>query len=142
LGEYGFEVAGAIGSVTLPGEADSMVGEAIALAKAPAPVYVSVSVDNRQGTQDATLGEVNAYTVAGKKLTYKSADKYLDSLDTSALSIEDDNKIIAAYNKLNDPVSIGESKTVTVVGTEPLPEDIVRVTIADAYGDETEATKK
>jgi len=142
LGEYGFEVAGATGKVTLPGEAEPTVGEAIALAKAPEPIYVSVAVDNRQGTSDVLPVEVNVYTVAGNKVTYKSAEMFLKGLDTSALPIEDDNKIIAVINSVNDPVAIGESRDVTMVGTEPLPEDIVRVTVADAYGDETQATKK
>lgn len=142
LGEYAYEASGAIGTVTLPGVAHADVAGAVALAKAPKPVYVSIALDNRKGEADQIPSEVAAYTVDGAKVVYLSADKYVDSLDDSALSVTDGNKLIAAYNKLNEPVSIGESRTVTMVGTDPLPEDIVRVTVADAYGDEIEATKK
>jgi len=103
---------------------------------------VTVAVDNRNGQADQVPSAVTVYTVAGTKVIYESAAKYLNAIDTSKMSIEDGNKVIAAYNKINDPVTIGESRTVTMVGTEPLPGDIVRVTVADAYGDETEAAKK
>jgi len=135
-------VGGAVGEVTLPGKPDAVLSEALTLAKAPEPVYVTVAVDNRNGTADQVPSAVTAYTVAGTKVVYVSASKHLDGLDTSKVSIPDDNKIIAAYNKLNDPVNIGESRTVTMVGTDPLPADIVRVTVSDAYGAEVEATKK
>jgi hypothetical protein len=142
LGTYTYEVGGAIGSITLPGTADAVVGGAVALAKAPKPVYVTVTVDNRAGEAEVMPAEVAAYTVSGERVVYEAAYKYLNTIDDSKMSVEDGNKIIAAYNKVNDPISVGESKTVTMVGTKPLPEDIVRVTVADAYGDETEAVKK
>jgi hypothetical protein len=122
--------------------ADTTVAGVVALAKAPKPVYVSVVVDNRKGAAEVMPAEVNAYTVSGSKVVYEAAYKYLNSVDDSKMSVEDGNKVIAAYNKVNDPVSIGETRTVTMVGTKPLPEDIVRVTVADAYGEETEAVKK
>ena len=142
LGVYAYEAGGALVKVTLPGTSDPVLSEALTLTGAPEPVYVTVAVDNRNGAADQAPTEVVAYTVAGTKVVYVSASKHLNGLDTSKLSIADDNKVIAAYNKLNDPVTIGESRTVTMVGTEPLPADIVRVTIADAYGAEVEATKE
>jgi hypothetical protein len=142
LGAYSYEARGAVGTVTLPGVADADVAGAVALAKAPKPVYVTIAVDNRKGEADQAPSEVAAYTVDGTKVVYQAASKYLGTLDDSKLSIEDGNKIIAAYNKALDPVTIGESRTVTMVGTKPLPADIVRVTVADAYGDEIEAVKK
>jgi hypothetical protein len=141
-GTYAYEAGGALIEVTLPGVADTTVAGVVALAKAPKPVYVSVVVDNRKGAAEVMPSEVNAYTVSGSKVVYEAAYKYLNSVDDSKMSVEDGNKVIAAYNKVNDPVSIGETRTVTMVGTKPLPEDIVRVTVADSYGDETEATKK
>jgi hypothetical protein len=140
-GEYSFEVGGASGVVSLPGKPDADVAGAVAVAKAPKPVYVSVAVDNRNGSADLMPGAVNAYTVDGTKVSYQAAYQYLNTLDDGSLPVEDGNKIIAAYNKVNDPVSIGESRTVTMVGTQPVPEDIVRVTVADAYGEEVQATK-
>ena len=142
LGTYSYEVGGATGKVTLPGTADPVVAGAVALVKAPTPVYVTVAVDNRSGSADQVPSAVSVYTVAGEKVVYESAAKYLNGIDDSKLSVADGNKIIAAYNKANDPVSIGESRTVTMAGTKPLPEDIVRVTVSDAYGDETDAAKK
>ena len=142
LGSYSYDVAGASGVVTLPGTSDPAVAGAVALTKLPKPVYVTVAVDNRNGQADQVPSAVTVYTVTGTKVIYESAAKYLNAINTSKMSIEDGNKIIAAYNKINDPVTIGESRTVTMVGTEPLPGDIVRVTVADAYGDETEAAKK
>jgi hypothetical protein len=141
-GTYAYEAGGASVEVTLPGVADTTVAGVVALAKAPKPVYVSVVVDNRKGAAAVMPSEVAAYTVSGSKVTYEAAYKYLDTLDDSKMSVEDGNKVIAAYNKVNDPVSVGETRTVTMVGTKPLPKDIVRVTVADAYGDETEATKR
>jgi hypothetical protein len=105
-------------------------------------VYVSVAVDNRNGASDVMPGAVNAYTVDGAKVSYQAAYQYLGTLDDASLPVAEGNKIIAAYNKVNDPVSIGESRTVTMVGTQPVPEDIVRVTVADAYGEEVQATKR
>lgn len=142
LGVYSYEVSGALGVVTLPGTADVVLSDAVALANAPVPVYLSLAVDNRKGASPQWPAAVTAYTVAGSKVVYVAASKYLNGLDTSALSIPDDNKIVAAYNKLNDPVTVGESRTVTMVGTEPLPADIVRVTVSDAHGGEVEAVKK
>jgi len=135
-------VGGAAIEVALPGRADPVVAGVVALAKAPKPVYVSVVVDNRKGATDVMPAEVTAYTVAGTKVVYEAAYKYLNAVDDSKMSVEDGNKVIAAYNKVNNPVSIGETRTVTMVGIEPLPEGIVRVTVSDAYGDETQATKK
>ena len=141
-GEYAFEVGGASGVVSLPGTPDADVAGAVAVAGAPEPVYVSVVVDNRNGAAEVMPGAVNAYTVDGTKITYQAAYQYLNTLDDSSLPVEDGNKIIAAFNKVNDPVSVGESRTVTMVGTEAVPTDIVRVTVADAYGDEVQATKR
>jgi hypothetical protein len=128
--------------VSLPGVADADVAGAVAIAKAPKPVYVSVAVDNRNGSADLMPGAVNAYTVDGTKVSHEAAYQYLNTLDDASLPVAEGNKIIAAYNKVNDPVSIGESRTVTMVGTVPVPEDIVRVTVADAYGEEVQATKR
>jgi len=141
-GEYVFEVGGASGVVSLPGTPDVDVAGAVAITGAPEPVYVSVAVDNRNGAAEVMPGAVNAYTVDGTKITYQAACQYLNTLDDASLPVEDGNKIIAAFNKVNDPVSVGESRTVTMVGTEVVPDDIVRVTVADAYGDEVQAAKR
>lgn len=141
-GEYVFDLGGAVGVVSLPGTADVDVAGAVAVAGVPAPVYVSVSVDNRNGASPVMPGAVNAYTVDGTKVTYQAAYQYLGALDDASLPVEDGNKIIAAFNKVNDPVSVGESRTVTMVGNQPVPADVVRVAVADAYGDEVQAAKQ
>jgi hypothetical protein len=142
LGAYTFEVGGATGTITLPGVVDADVAGVVALAKAPKPVYVSVAVDNRKGAAEVMPAEVAAYTVSGEKVVYEAARTFLSSVDDSKMSVEDGNKVIAVRNKLLDPVTIGESRTVTMVGAKPLPEDIVKVTVSDAHGDEIEAAKK
>jgi hypothetical protein len=126
----------------LPGAVDADVAGVVALAKAPKPVYVSVTVDNRKGADEVMPAEVSAYTVDGSKVVYEAARTYLNTIDDSKMSIEDGNKVIAVRNGLLDPVSVGETRIVTMVGTKPLPADIVRVTVADAYGEEIEAVKK
>jgi len=141
-GTYAYEVGGAVGTVALPGVVDADVAGVVALARAPKPVYVSVVVDNRKGAAEVMPAEVAAYTVDGSKVVYEAARTYLNTIDDSKMSIEDGNKVIAVRNKLLDPVSVGETRTVTMLGTKPIPEDIVKVTVSDAYGDETQATKK
>lgn len=142
LGTYAYEVGGAIGTIAMPGAVDADVAEVVALAKAPKPVYVTVTVDNRKGANEVMPSEVSAYTVDGSKVVYEAARTYLNTIDDSKMSIADGNKVIAVRNGLLGPVSVGETRTVTMVGTTPLPVDIVRVTVSDAYGDEIEATKK
>lgn len=143
LGSYGFVVGGTSGVVSLPGTSDPRLSEALTIAGAgPAPVSVSVEVDNRQGAADVHVDAVSVYTADGGRFTYLSAHKFLDSVDITGLDTDAHNRVIAAYNVLNDPVRVGESRSVTMAGTDPLPADIVRVTVSDAYGDETQATKQ
>ena len=140
-GVYLATVGGASLEVSLPGAPDDVVAGAVAVAKAPKPVYVSVVVDNRNGDAQVMPDVVHVYTVDGAKVSYDAGYKYLNTLDDASLPVAEGNKIIAAFNKVNDPVSVGESRTVTMVGSEPLPDDIVTVTVADAYGEEVQATK-
>ncbi|RJU01986.1 hypothetical protein D6T65_05035 [Arthrobacter frigidicola] len=129
--------------VSLPGAADQQITDAAALVDVEGLTFATMELDNRNGEADLLPLEVNAYTVDGVEVQFMSAEMFLKGLNVDALETEQYNEMIDLTNSLNEPVSVGESRTVTFVSETPLPDDIVRVAVTpDSYAEPVEASFK
>jgi len=99
-GEYTFENAtGAKGALSIPGKADAEIEKLRVLGKGPAVTYLSVHVDNRQGTVGVNMYGISIFDPAGQEYKYTNADAYIDAIRPSDATAEVYNQFIEAGNK-------------------------------------------
>lgn len=100
-GRYTFENAtGAKGIMQIPGKPDAEIERLRALAQgAPKVTYLTVKVDNRQGTEGVNMYGVSIFTPAGEELQYKNVDDYINSIRPGDAPAEIYNQFIEAGNK-------------------------------------------
>lgn len=133
-GEYTWENAtGAKGTIAIPGKPDPEIEKLRALVKGKPTTYITVKVDNRQGTTGVNMYGISIFTPEGEELQYKNADTYIDSLRPSDAPAEVYNQFIEAGNKhmaMAKPKSVKE-----FVMTGPaLPDTFTAVTVYPTGG--------
>jgi hypothetical protein len=102
-GTYSFETpSGAKGTIELPGKPEAGVEALRVLGKGPKTTYVTMHVDNRQGSTDVNMYGISVFTPAGEEIKYEGASQYIDSITPKDAPSEVTNKFIAGYNKHND----------------------------------------
>jgi hypothetical protein len=128
-GSYSFEsVAGATGTVEVPGKPVPEIESLRALGKGPAVTYLTVKVDNRKGSAYVNMYGVSVIDPAGKEYKYTGADQYINSITPKDAPAETYNKFIHAGKKYMEGADPGTVKEFVLTGTA-LPKEfaIVRV---------------
>jgi hypothetical protein len=128
-GSYSFEsVAGATGTVEVPGKPVPEIESLRALGKGPAVTYLTVKVDNRKGSAYVNMYGVSVIDPAGKEYKYTGADQYINSITPKDAPAETYNKFIHAGKKYMEGADPGTVKEFVLTGTA-LPKQfaIVRV---------------
>jgi hypothetical protein len=141
---YYFGSSGEVGKFKLPGEPVADAEEARKYVDAPEVTYVTVSIDNRQGTEGTTAGGINAFDADGRKYEFTDLStqisEWQDMLPQdpewdTALSTEDYNRYIDLHNKYLHGVDVGEVKDIVLVyagAPEDLPEEFTRIEVLES----------
>ena len=141
-GEYEFQpLTGGAGTLSIPGKPAADLEELRALVKGKPVTYLTIGMDNREGSADVHIGGVSLFTPEGDEVKYQTASDYADELEKllpAGTPAETSNRFITAYNKHNDPVKPLAKETVTLVGPTP-PASFTGVKVYDAYGDPVDA---
>lgn len=144
-GEYEFQpLTGGTGTLSIPGTPAPDLEALRTLVKGKPVTYLTISVDNLEGSADVHVGGVSLFTPAGDEVKYQTASGYADELGQALPAdspAETSNRFITAYNKHNDPVKALTKGTVTLVGPTP-PATFTGVKVYDAYGDPVYALPK
>jgi hypothetical protein len=128
-GTYTFETpGGAKGTIALPGKPDPSVEALRVLGKGPKTTYVTVHVDNRQGSEDVNMYGISVFTPAGEEVKYEGASQYIDSITPKDAPAETYNKFIEGYNKHNDIAPPKAAKDFVLTGPE-VPAEFTGVTV-------------
>lgn len=128
-GEYTWENAtGAKGTMTIPGKPDPEIEKLRTLAKGKPTTYITVKVDNRQGTTGVNMYGISIFTPEGDELQYKNADVYIDSLRPSDAPAEVYNQFIEASNKHGAMAKPKAVKEFVMTGPA-LPKSFTAVTV-------------
>jgi hypothetical protein len=128
-GSFTFENAtGAKGTMEIPGKPDPEIERLRALVKGPKVTYLTVHVDNRQGTEAVNMYGVSIFTPAGEELKYTGADKYIDSIRPGDAPAEVYNQFIAAGNKHIEMANPKGVKDFVLTGPA-VPTEITGVTV-------------
>ena len=128
-GEYVFETPeGAKGTIQLPGKPDAGVEALRVLGKGPKTTYVTVKVDNRQGTGDINMYGVSVFTPAGEEVKYEGASTYINSITPDDAPSEIYNQFVEGHNKHNDTASPKSVKEFVLTGPT-VPAEFTGVTV-------------
>jgi hypothetical protein len=127
-GTFSFEASGAKGTLEVPGKPVAEVEALRALVKAPAVTYLTVHVDNRQGTEAVNMYGVSLFTPAGEELRYEGVSTYIGSIRPDDAPAETYNKFIHASNKHLDLADPHEVKDFILTGP-PVPAEFTAVTV-------------
>jgi hypothetical protein len=128
-GTYTFETeTGAKGTIELPGKPDAGVEALRVLGKGPQTTYVTVHVDNRQGSEDVNMYGISVFTPAGEEIKYEGASQYIDSITPKDAPAETYNEFIEGYNKHNDLAPPKSAKDFVLTGPE-VPAEFTGVTV-------------
>jgi hypothetical protein len=128
-GSYTFEsVAGATGTLEVPGKPGAEIEALRALGKGPAVTYLKVKVDNRKGSAYVNMYGVSVIDPEGQEYKYSNADQYISAITPSDAPAETYNKFINAGNKYMEGADPGTVKEFVLTGPA-LPKEfsIVRV---------------
>lgn len=128
-GEYTWENAtGAKGTMSIPGKPDPEIERLRALAGGKPTHYITVKVDNRQGSVGVNMYGISIFTPEGEELQYRNADEYISDLRPDGAPAEVYNQFIDAGNK---HMAMAKPKAVkTFVLTGPaLPKTFTAVTV-------------
>lgn len=144
-GEYEFQtLTGGTGTLSIPGKPAADLEALRALVKGKPVTYLTIEMDNRQGSADVVMSGVSLFTPEGQEVKYRTASEYADELGKllpKDAPAETSNRFIEAYNKHNDPVKQLAKGTVTLVGPTP-PAVFTGVKVYNAYGDPVDALPK
>lgn len=131
---------GAVGKFTFPGEPDAAAEELRTIVAAPPVTYVTVVVDNRQGTTAVNMYELAAFDEAGRKYTFSTVDTFMD--DWMSTIGTDTNEEIDLYNRFVDAINanmisaeVGQvSKFLMASSDTDLPAEFTRITVQPSGG--------
>lgn len=112
----------------MPGTPDPEIEGLRALVGAEPTTYLTVSVDNRNGTVGVNMYGVSIFTPEGKELKYVNADEYIDSLRPSDAPAEVYNQFIEAGNRHMEMAKPKAVKDFVLVGPE-VPKEFTAVTV-------------
>lgn len=145
-GEYFFQTAdGAVGKFTFPGDPYPPVEEMRALVGAAPITYVTVVVDNRNGSVPVNMYELAAFDADGRKYTFQTVDQTLDQwmagIGTSDEEISLYNQFVDAVNANMIYADIGQVAEFVMASEDTdLPAEFTRIAIqASGMGNEVEA---
>lgn len=128
-GKFAFTNAtGATGTLEVPGTPDPEIEGLRALVGAEPTTYLTVSVDNRNGTVGVNMYGVSIFTPEGKELKYTGADTYIDSLRPSDAPAEVYNQFIEAGNRHLEMAKPKAVKDFVLVGPE-VPAEFTAITV-------------
>lgn len=133
-GEYTWENdTGAKGTITIPGKPDPEIEKLRAIVKAKPTTYITVKVDNRQGTEPVTMHGISIFTPEGEELQYTTAYDYVGAVTPADAPAEVYNRFIEEGNKHNDPANPKAVKEFVMTGPA-LPETFTAVTVYPTGG--------
>jgi len=102
--EYFFVATeGAVGKFTFPGEPYAPAEELRAIIGAPPVTYVTVTVDNREGSVGVNMYELAAFDADGRKYTFSTVDTVMDDWMQSVGT--ETNEDIELYNRFVDAIN-------------------------------------
>lgn len=129
-GSFTFENAtGAKGTLTVPAKPVAEIEKLRALAPgAPKVTYLTVHVDNRQGTEAVNMYGVSIFTPAGEELKYTNADQYIDTIRPGDAPAEIYNQFIEASNKHMEMANPKGVKDFVLTGPA-VPAEITGITV-------------
>ena len=128
-GEYTWENAtGAKGTMSIPGKPDPEIERLRTLAGGKPTTYITVKVDNRQGSVGVNMYGISIFTPEGEELEYRNADEYISSLRPDDAPAEVYNQFIEAGNKHMAMANPKAVKTFVMTGPA-LPETFTGVTV-------------
>lgn len=128
-GKFTFTNAtGAMGTLEVPGTPDLEIEGLRALAGGEPTTYLTVSVDNRNGTVGVNMYGVSIFTPEGKELKYTGADTYLNSLRPSNAPAKVYNQFIEAGNRHMEMAKPNAVKNFVLVGPE-VPAEFTAITV-------------
>lgn len=119
---------GATGSLEVPGAPDPEIEGLRTLAGAEPTTYLTVSVDNRNGTVGVNMYGVSIFTPEGEELQYVNADEYIDSIRPSDSPAEVYNQFIEAGNRHMEMAKPKAAKDFVLVGPE-VPAEFTAITV-------------
>lgn len=131
---------GAVGKFTFPGEPDVAAEELRNVVGAAPVTYVTVVVDNRQGTEPVNMYELAAFDADGRKYTFSTVDTFMD--DWMSTIGTDTNEEIELYNRFVDAVNanmisaeVGQVSKFLMASTDvDLPAEFTRITVQPSGG--------
>lgn len=98
-GEYTFENAtGAVGVMSVPGTPDPEIEKFRASVGSEPVTYLTVKVDNRQGTVGVDMYGVSVFTPDGQEFNYENASDYLEDIRPPGMRAE----LYDAFTKLGN----------------------------------------
>ncbi|MDP9694451.1 UNVERIFIED_ORG: hypothetical protein J2X79_002010 [Arthrobacter globiformis] len=113
----------------IPSKPDPEIEKLRALVPAaPKVTYLTVHVDNRQGTEPVNMYGVSIFTPAGEELKYTNADQYIDSIRPDDAPAEVYNQFIGASNKHMEMANPKGVKDFVLTGPT-IPAEITGVTV-------------
>jgi hypothetical protein len=128
-GEYTWENGtGAKGTMSIPGKPDPEIEKLRALATGPAVTYLTVHVDNRQGTKGVNMYGISIFDPAGQEYKYTGVSEYIDNIRPDDEPAEVYNQFIDASNKHNEMAKPKAVKDFVLTGPA-LPKTFTAVTV-------------
>lgn len=112
--------------------------------------YVAVTVDNRQGSAPASVGQVSFTDPDGSLVQYSTLSNFLDYQEAAEeLSVDASNRVNEVHNAFTADeyqVAVGQKKTVILASESKVPEQVTNATVngmtALAPTDKTAETDK
>jgi hypothetical protein len=114
--------------MSIPGKPDPEIEKLRALGKGPAVTYLTVHVDNRQGSVGVNMYGVSIFDPAGEEYKYTNADAYISAITPSDAPAEVYNQFIEAGNKHMELAKPHAVKDFVLTGPA-LPKTFTAVTV-------------
>lgn len=132
--EFAFAINNTFGKFTLPGKPDPELAPLIAKLDGAVATFVTVTVDNREGFDEAFINSIRGYDAAGEEYVFERAIDVVgilhDELTDSQMSYD---KYSELFDKHDGSAARGQVKEFLMVSGDELPESFKRIAV-DAGG--------
>lgn len=130
--DYAFAVGMVIGKFSIPGSADKDLLEVMKRYDddISSLTFVNVTMDNRQGDEEAHAAEIRAYDAAGKEYLFLSASTIVDAMYAEDKTKMDyDTEYMELFDRYTDSAKPGEVDEFLMVTGDKLPDEFARITV-------------